>query len=80
MTLFAYDSGSESSAEIHVKPQPSSPKPAPIPAPKFTIDLLSDTQGGSHETSQTHLALHPMRNISSHQKSAGVDGVMALGD
>jgi hypothetical protein len=80
MTFFACGSGSDSSVEIPVKPQPSSPPPAPIPAPKFIIGLLPDTQGGSDETGQTHVALHPMRNVLSHQKSAGVDMVLALGD
>ncbi|WP_305475487.1 metallophosphoesterase [Oceanobacter sp. 4_MG-2023] len=46
----------------------------------YKIGLLPDTQGGSDSEGQSHVAMHPMREVLSHQADAGVDMVIALGD
>ncbi|WP_226664647.1 metallophosphoesterase family protein [Microbulbifer aggregans] len=46
----------------------------------YRIGLLPDTQGGTDSEGQAHVALHPMREVLKHQKAAGVNMVVALGD
>jgi hypothetical protein len=82
MSLFACGSDSDSTVVTPVQPVLTSPTadPVSVPTPKFIIGLLPDTQGGRDATGQTHVALHPMRNVLSHQETAGVNMVLALGD
>lgn len=49
-------------------------------ASSFTIGLLPDTQGGTDDEGQAHVALHPMDQVLRHQAESGVDMVIALGD
>lgn len=79
-TLVACGSDSNNSVTTPVVTTPSEPAAAPATVAKFTIGLLPDTQGGSDATGQSHVALHPMKNVLAHQESAGVDMVLALGD
>lgn len=46
----------------------------------FTIGLLPDTQGGTDAQGQAHVSIHPMDEVLKHQRAAGVDMVIALGD
>lgn len=46
----------------------------------FTVGVLPDTQGGSDETGQAHVAMHPMDEVLKHQLAAGVDLVIPVGD
>jgi len=78
LTLFACGSDYGDTAVSESQPQPKEVEPAPIA--KFKIGLLPDTQGGSDSTGQTHVALHPMKNVLAHQAAAGVNMVLALGD
>lgn len=79
-TLVACGSDSNNSVTTPVVTTPSEPAAAPATVAKFTIGLLPDTQGGSDATGQSHVALHPMKNVLAHQEGAGVDMVLALGD
>jgi hypothetical protein len=66
--LVACDSNNDDSSSAESSYQP------------YKIGLLPDTQGGTDSEGQSHVALHPMRAVLSHQAEAGVDMVIALGD
>ena len=78
LTLFACGSDYGDTAVSEAQPQPTEVATAPVA--KFKIGLLPDTQGGSDSEGQTHVALHPMKNVLAHQEAAGVNMVLALGD
>ncbi|NMP15120.1 hypothetical protein [Thalassotalea sp. Y01] len=67
--------------EVPVQPTaPKIPNVDEIDFNQYKISLLADTQGGSDENGQAHVALHPIAAVVKHQTDNDVDMIIAVGD
>lgn len=79
--------GSDNKSATTEKPTPDTPKTNPeAMTPEveeittFKIGLLPDTQGGSDAAGQSHVSMHPMKQLLEQQSANDVNLVLALGD
>jgi|TARA_B110000196_G_C21149022_1_gene668416 hypothetical protein len=79
--------GSDHKSATTEKPTPDTPKTNPeAMTPEveeittFKIGLLPDTQGGSDAAGQSHVSMHPMKQLLEQQSANDVNLVLALGD